>query len=908
MIFGHLGLQVGRPGARRQWWLDVTSLSSTQEQAWREFLAAIAALLELDVRVQVFSGAPPEDGAAFAFVSSSAALSRKLLWNVPRIYVAPRASPGEVDPWLWWGLRAENAHGAIAGLLTERRHGASVISSVFRGDEFLPGFLRNCSQWQGYAQVEHFLIRPDSPGQEHAALVEYVRQWPSAIYLCLPKDPGLYAVWNLGAQLATAEFLSNANLDDRRAPAQLALLTATLRANPQMSAVAAVLRVSQTPGMDWEASGGCPTMFADLADGVYGVADLLRRNAGALVSRNFLHCMPVWRRDLHAQFGFFDEGRYGPSADWAFWLSCGAGGTRFGFVARPLGLYLRDPRSYWRRNPQAAAADVRIAQQYAWTVEGARAAKQSAFNEPRPLGLRLGQVRDLLDAGAIAEGLGLLLQSFLSNSREMQAAAGAVLDSLCKLYLDGVDLHDASAPLHALEPGAQGGALRLARLLTVLLQQHEAAGAQPSRRARWLLQWVGADLVELGHPTQGRLLWAFLHRICGDNLAEREMLRLAYHKDAAGFWRKLQSVYRFAKPLPEVMADLDFSSLSQRGDIQLRNTPLKRILYFPAYYNNSYLSLLYAPLEEAGVDIVGFRDIGKFLKQQPLPNRENVLHIHWVQELVENFATINGEKIDIIARLQQKQKQGFKLYWTIHNRLSHECRDERKELDFRKKLYAIVDRVYVHHPLAIQLLDWLPDNKKIVIHEHGPLEVPDFNSEAIARFRESLGLNNSDFVVTVMGLMRDYKGLSDLLPVLLRMLEESPRIKLVIAGRQSSQNLKDWLKKNTHPRLIVIDEYLDARRLALHMAISDVGLIPYKAILTSGSLFHWLSAGRLVVAPDMGLVPTHVVDGWNGRLYKDWQHLAQILMHLATLERSQMNYLHFNALQTGRQLQWEVIQ
>ena len=43
-------------------------------------------------------------------------------------------------------------------------------------------------------------------------------QYPNIIYKRLDYDPGIYDTWNAAIQLCRGEFLTNANLDDRKAP------------------------------------------------------------------------------------------------------------------------------------------------------------------------------------------------------------------------------------------------------------------------------------------------------------------------------------------------------------------------------------------------------------------------------------------------------------------------------------------------------------------------------------------------------------------------------------------------------------------------------------------------------------------------------------------------------------------
>src|SRR5690606_31125299 len=168
----------------------------------------------------------------------------------------------------------------------------TLISSVFRGDDFLPGFLDNCGGLHGYGECEHFLIRAGSPGSEHDRLVEHVRRYPAAVYLNLANDPGLYEVWNLGARLARGRYLSNANIDDRRAPEHLACLQTILDSKPDIDVASTALRVTKQRNTRWQDSDSCAVWFADGGDMRVAVDGLFKATPSGLGSRNLPNCMP----------------------------------------------------------------------------------------------------------------------------------------------------------------------------------------------------------------------------------------------------------------------------------------------------------------------------------------------------------------------------------------------------------------------------------------------------------------------------------------------------------------------------------------------------------------------------------------------------------------------------------------
>jgi glycosyltransferase involved in cell wall biosynthesis len=88
------------------------------------------------------------------------------------------------------------------------------------------------------------------------------------------------------------------------------------------------------------------------------------------------------------------------------------------------------------------------------------------------------------------------------------------------------------------------------------------------------------------------------------------------------------------------------------------------------------------------------------------------------------------------------------------------------------------------------------------------------------------------------------------------------------------------------------------------MTASDVGLLTYDRILTSGTLFHWMSAGRPVLAPNMGTIPAYVVDSWNGWCYKSQEELIATMEYAMSATAAERAYWKENARQTADALRW----
>jgi len=888
--------------------LDLSALDVDTQQTWLAFVTFACDTLGVTANIGRFSGAPPDARTHFAYLTDSAALSRKLLKNMQKICIQPRVAPARVDRYLFYKWLAVEGARNTGWSLRPANHELTLISSVFRGDKDLDGFLRNAAMLVGYADCEHLLIRPASPGSEHDRLVQHVRDHPGAVYVNLTDDPGLYQVWNLGVRWSTARYLSNANLDDRRAPEHLAHLLGVLRSMGEVDVASTALRISTERDLAWADSSHCPVWFADMGDQVYAVSGLFKQGPDGLTARNLPHCMPLWRRLLHARAGEFDEKRYGPSADWAFWLRAGRGGTLFHFSSSPLGLYLRDEASYWRKDPTNRRFDERIAEDFAdLAVKGG---SLSAQKLRRPLSHDVSLALSLFREGACFEGIARLLNAVAPGPWQSCSDTAKVL--LNEVALRFLGCGDLQSTVHCLAQtdgaGLHSDRVVLSALVDIVHQFDPTSLGPHAARARRTLELACGDICECSGEPGGLLLLALLARRHGELAAEQALLQQAHDTDRGSFWSAVQSVYRYIRPLYELCGAVSGISPANHLD---RPVASYHVVFYPHYTGNAYQDLLYAPLREAGGQVRGTSDEEEFLSMAPLAGFSNVLHIHWINRLFTPMAGKSREALcrgaeDFLARLARQKQRGFVLYWTIHNQISHESCDAAAEIAFRQALYRLSDRVFVHHPLVASLLDWLPDQHKLCLCEHGSYGVAAASQVARSTARQSLGLGQDDFVLTHVGRIRDYKGLGEYLPVLLDQLTTVPRMKLVIAGRVDSPGVRQWLQENRHPRVIVRDGFLSGEELTACMRAADVGFLSYSEILTSGTLFHWFTCGRPVLAPACGTIPAYVLEGWNGFAYRDQESLEVVLAHCAKLPREELARLAHNAQTTAAQLEWRM--
>jgi len=210
----------------------------------------------------------------------------------------------------------------------------SIITSVYDGDEHIKPFLEDITQQTIFKdKCELILLNANSPGNEEEIILEYKEKFPeNIVYRKLEEDPGIYGVWNIGLEMATGEFITNANLDDRKAPWSLEKHAKELHTNTDVDLVYSDMYITHNSNETWTVNS---------CDGNrYNFPEFSFEN---LKMMNMPHAAPMWRRDIHTKHGFFNT-KYKSAGDWDMWLRAASKGSKFKKINEILGLYYFNPK------------------------------------------------------------------------------------------------------------------------------------------------------------------------------------------------------------------------------------------------------------------------------------------------------------------------------------------------------------------------------------------------------------------------------------------------------------------------------------------------------------------------------------------------------------------------------------
>ncbi len=296
--------------------------------------------------------------------------------------------------------------------------------------------------------------------------------------------------------------------------------------------------------------------------------------------------------------------------------------------------------------------------------------------------------------------------------------------------------------------------------------------------------------------------------------------------------------------------------------------PLRAIL-LPSYTWNPYQRLLASALrDDAGVEASAIHEwsgraplLGTWLAQ----GRPDVLHVQWIHDFVggPSGKPRRREVLWFEWQLRLVKALGARVVWTVHNLKAHASRGaDPREARVHRAMIERADAIIFHCQYARDALVEMygaSDAAQAHMHviPHGNyVHQYDVDADAVAA-REALGLPADGRIFVFVGSIRGYKNAGGLIEAFRRVEELGPGDRLLICGQPLPAKLgKDLAQAAAGDERIVLRlERIPEEELSRILRGSDVAVMPFRDILTSGSVILALSHGRPVIAPARGCLP-----------------------------------------------------
>ena len=228
-------------------------------------------------------------------------------------------------------------------------------------------------------------------------------------------------------------------------------------------------------------------------------------------------------------------------------------------------------------------------------------------------------------------------------------------------------------------------------------------------------------------------------------------------------------------------------------------------------------------------------------------------HIHWV--LFDIHLDMPGRKslsmITSRAAIGWLKLLRYRVIWTIHNITPHEAQTH-DDLGLARELASTASKLIVHSPAVKQMLSERSiSTERVVIIPQGSYldayQAPPSQSEARAR----LGLDQSRPMVLFFGLIRDYKGVLELLAAW-DPADSDAQLCIVGAAPDSALAQKIEEQARQMDSVDVRIGYVVDDDVPLWLASADLVCLPFTAVTTSSSAMLALSLATPIIAPRIG--------------------------------------------------------
>lgn len=311
---------------------------------------------------------------------------------------------------------------------------------------------------------------------------------------------------------------------------------------------------------------------------------------------------------------------------------------------------------------------------------------------------------------------------------------------------------------------------------------------------------------------------------------------------------------------PRRLGDFTADAVAAMRTLPSGDEPPILLAYLPAFDTNPYQALLYATAREHGFAPVPMHAPSQFQELPPLAaaGHDTIAHLHWLHVVTreaESEEQARAQAASFMDELDAYLGLGGRLVWTVHNILPHDTPYPAVEAwlagEIARRSHAIHVMATNTRELVAPYYELPADRVFVVPHPGYGRAYPDSISRLDAR--HELSIDPDELVGALVGSIRPYKGLDELLDAW-AMLDADPPRRLLIAGMPSRDPAMAPLLERAalDPNVVLDARRLDAAEMQLFLRAADFAVLPYRRALNSGAVLLALTFGLPIIVPEGG--------------------------------------------------------
>lgn len=325
-----------------------------------------------------------------------------------------------------------------------------------------------------------------------------------------------------------------------------------------------------------------------------------------------------------------------------------------------------------------------------------------------------------------------------------------------------------------------------------------------------------------------------------------------------------------------------------------------------------YIEMLYAQIRKRDFGVYEWASRLDLLKGLW---KATIIHLHWIEGYFfvphHKLLTLLKSFVFISYLIFVRYVVRKKIVITLHNLVPHVRIYPLLVSRIFTLSLKLADGVIVHNNYSKKMACRMYNTSegKIRVIPIGNFSANYPNRITREEARDRLKIPKDKFVLLSFGVIRGNKGLEDLLAILEDILVDEKDLFLVVGGKCDDvileRQLKEFYRKFKQNSL-VRTEFIADEDVQTLMNASDVGILPYRDITTSGALLLYMSFKKPVIVAD--LEPIEELLQGSGIYYRqgDNKDLARVILE-AKRGSYNLEELSQEVFQISQKYQWDNI-